>query len=188
MNSREQLLQIAYEEIYLNGYQGTSVDKILKKAKMNKGSMYHFFKSKKELTLAMIEEYIGKYIQSKYGSLLDVEENYIDEMINLFKIREKDNILCGCRLNNLVQELSHKDNDFKIALEKIYFNFENIIEQVLEKSISKGEIKHSNPKTLAIFIIASLEGCLATAKKSQDETYFFTCIIELQNYLNIIKI
>jgi len=29
--SREKLLDIAFDEIYLNGYSGTSIDKILKK-------------------------------------------------------------------------------------------------------------------------------------------------------------
>ena len=37
------------------GYNATSVDAILKKAKVSKGSMYHHFKSKKELVLAMVE-------------------------------------------------------------------------------------------------------------------------------------
>ena len=37
--SREKLLDIAFEEIYLNGYSATSVDKILKKASMNKGKI-----------------------------------------------------------------------------------------------------------------------------------------------------
>ena len=38
MTSKENLLQVTFDEIYENGYYATSVDKILKKAKMNKGS------------------------------------------------------------------------------------------------------------------------------------------------------
>ena len=187
MTSRELLLQIAYDEIYQNGYQATSVDKILKKANMNKGSMYHFFKSKKELTLAMIDEHVGKYIDIKYGIVLESKENYVDAIMKVFREREQYSILCGCRLNNLVQELSHKDEDFKKALEKIYFRFEQILEQAFQKAIDAGEIKHSNPKVLASFSVASLEGCMATAKKSQDTSYFFPCIDELENYLNSLK-
>lgn len=188
MNSRELLLKIAYDEIYQNGYQATSVDKILKKANMNKGSMYHFFKSKKELTLAMIEEYVGEYIDTKYGVILETEKNYIDAIMRVFRDKETDNsTLCGCRLHNLVQELSHKDEDFKKALEKIYFKFEKIFEEVFMNAIKKGEIKHSNPKALSLFVVASLEGCMATAKKSQDISHFFPCINELENYLISLK-
>ena len=61
-NPREKLLEVAFDEIYHNGYNGTSIDKILKKASMNKGSMYHFFKSKKELALVVIEEKLNEHI------------------------------------------------------------------------------------------------------------------------------
>lgn len=54
--TREKLLDITFEEVYIHGYAATSVDTILKKAGITKGSMYHHFKSKKELVLAMIEE------------------------------------------------------------------------------------------------------------------------------------
>ena len=76
-SSRNKLLDIAFEEIYINGYHATSIDKILKKASMNKGSMYHFFKSKKELTLAIINEKISLYIEDKYTVLFDYEKNII---------------------------------------------------------------------------------------------------------------
>ena len=61
-NPREKLLEVSFNEFYQNGYSSTSIDKILKQASMNKGSMYHFFKSKKELGLAVVNEKINFYI------------------------------------------------------------------------------------------------------------------------------
>ena len=54
--TREKLLDITFEEVYIHGYTATSIDAILKKAQIPKGSMYHHFKSKKELVLAMVKE------------------------------------------------------------------------------------------------------------------------------------
>jgi len=54
--TREKLLDITFEEVYIHGYTATSVDTILKKAGIPKGSMYHHFKGKKELVLAMVKE------------------------------------------------------------------------------------------------------------------------------------
>lgn len=186
-SSRDKLLDIALEEIYQNGYHGTSIDKILKKASMNKGSIYHFFKSKKELTLAIINERISIYIEDKYAVLFKYEENIIDELIKLIKKRDNFNFISGCKLNNFVQELSSSDNDFKLSLEKVYFRFEEIIEEVLIKAVSKNEIKHDDLKALSIYIVASIEGCLGTAKKSQDEKIFETCISQLEFFLNSLK-
>ena len=88
-SSREKLLDVAFDEIYYNGYYSTSVDKILKKASMNKGSMYHFFKSKKELALAVIKERVYDYIENKYMVLLKHDENIIEELLKLIKDRKK---------------------------------------------------------------------------------------------------
>ena len=186
-NPREKLLEVAFDEIYHNGYNGTSIDKILKKASKNKGSMYHFFKSKKELGLAVVNEKINSYIEDKYGVLLKYEENICDEILKLIKNRNNFDFTCGCKLNNLMQELSPVDNDFKIALEKVYLRFENIIEEVLNKAIQKGEIKHNDSKALSMYVVASIEGCLGTAKKSQDGNYFQTCISQLELFLNSLK-
>ena len=186
-NPREKLLDVAFNEIYHNGYSATSIDKILKQASMNKGSMYHFFKSKKELGLAVVNEKINSYIEDKYGVLLKYEENICDEMLKLIKNRNNFDFTCGCKLNNLMQELSPVDNDFKIALEKVYLRFENIIEEVLNKAIQKSEIKHNDSKALSMYVVASIEGCLGTAKKSQDGNYFQTCISQLELFINSLK-
>lgn len=186
-DTREKLLEVAFEEIYHNGYYATSVDKILKAANMNKGSMYHFFKSKKELTLAVINEKISAYIEDKYSVLLDKKDNYIDEMITLFKDRKNFDFVSGCKLNNLVQELSSKDIEFKNSLERVYFRFEEIIKLVLDKAILNNEIEYKDTKNLAIFIVASLEGCIGTAKKSHNSEFFNNCICQLEFFLKQLK-
>ena len=137
ISSRDKLLDVAFDEIYHNGYTATSIDKILKQASMNKGSMYHYFKSKKELGLAVVNEKVNSYIEDKYSVLLKYEENICDELMKLIKNRNNFDFTCGCKLNNLMQELSPIDEDFKIALEKVYLRFENIIEEVLIKAINK---------------------------------------------------
>lgn len=187
-NPREKLLDVAFDEIYHNGYYSTSVDKILKTAKMNKGSMYHFFKSKKELGLAVINERVADYIENKYSVLLKYDSNIIDELLKLIKDRKNFDFVTGCKVNNLIQELSSKDAEFKSSLEIVYFRFEEIIEEVLLKAIQNKEIKHDDVKSLAIFVVASLEGCLITAKKSHNADMFHNCISQLELFLNSLKL
>ena len=186
-NPREKLLDVAFNEIYHCGYNATSIDKILKQASMNKGSMYHFFKSKKELGLAVINEKVNFYIENKYSVLLKYEENICEELLKLIKNRNNFDFTCGCKLNNLMQELSPIDEDFKVALEKVYLRFENIIEEVLIKAVKKSEIKHNDTKALSMYVVASIEGCLGTAKKSQDGDIFQTCISQLELFINSLK-
>lgn len=188
MTTKEKLLAVTFEEMYENGYYSTSVDKILKKANMNKGSMYHYFKGKKELVLAVIDAHVFGYIDKKYRAILDVDDNYVESMFKVLKNRESFNFTLGCRLNSLVQELSHQDKDFKEALEKVYTNFENVIQEVLEKAQENNEISHPNLNQLAIFVVASVEGAISTSKKSQDGMYFVLCIEQLETFFEQIKI
>lgn len=188
MTTKEKLLEVTFHEIYENGYYATSVDKILKKANMNKGSMYHYFKGKKELVLAVIDAHVYDYIDKKYGAILNANENYVDAIFEVLKNKDSYNFICGCRLNSLVQELSHQDLDFKVALEKVYFRFEEILEEALRRAIVKNEITHDDAKALSIYVVASIEGCLSTAKKSQDGDIYENCILQLEHYLHQLKV
>jgi len=187
MNTKEKLLKVTFDEIYENGYYSTSVDKILKKASMNKGSMYHYFKSKKELVLAVIDVHVYDYIYKKYSVILESKENHVDAIFKVLKNKSSFNFIYGCRLNSLVQELSHQDKDFKIALEKVYLMFEKIFEEILTKASLNNEIVHPDIKALSIFVVASIEGSISTAKKSQNCNAYDDCISQLEFFLNKLK-
>ncbi|WP_193209999.1 TetR family transcriptional regulator C-terminal domain-containing protein [Aliarcobacter cibarius] len=134
------------------------------------------------------KEKLSSYIEMKYGPLLAIEDNFIDGIVKVIKDRKDFDFKCGCKLNNLVQELSYKDENFKSSLEKIYLRFENIFEQVLNKAIEKKEIIKTNTNELSVFTVASIEGCISTAKKSQNEILYNSCISHLEKYLNSYKI
>lgn len=188
MNSKDKLLKVAFDEIYQNGYHATSVDKILKKASMNKGSMYHFFKSKKQLILAVIDVHIDDYIQGKYGVILEKQNNMIDAIMSILKNKPLYNFSYGCRLNNLVIELANQDEDFQKALEISYLKFEGIFQKALDRAVKNKELDENiDTKELGMFIVASIQGALTTAKKSQDSKYYDMCISQLHNYLNLLK-
>ena len=77
-DTRSLLLEITFEEVYTNGYQGASVLKILKKAGLNKGSMYHFFENKKEMVLAAIRERTKEVFGTKYEDVLNQHSLYLE--------------------------------------------------------------------------------------------------------------
>ncbi|WP_294954527.1 TetR/AcrR family transcriptional regulator [Sulfurovum sp.] len=180
LTTQEKLLQATFEEVYQNGYHGTGLSAILKKANVNKGSMYHLYKSKKELMLDVIDKVIKNNLSNKYASLLTIEKNIIDELLLIIKDTSKFNFIKGCPLNNLIQELSPSDKDFKDALEGVYLHFENIIKIALDKAIAINEIKKCDTKKLSMFIAALIEGALITAKKSQNEQNYLIVINQLE--------
>ena len=57
---KEQLLQTAYELFLSKGYESVSVDEIIKKAGIAKGTYYYYFKSKEETLEEVIDMMIAK--------------------------------------------------------------------------------------------------------------------------------
>lgn len=55
---KQELLQIAYRLFLSKGYEETSIDEIVKEAKIAKGTFYYHFKSKEELLESLIDKMI----------------------------------------------------------------------------------------------------------------------------------
>ena len=178
--TRQKLIEATFEEVYQNGYHGTGLTQILKRAEVNKGSMYHIFKSKKEMVLAVIDEILEPRIMDKYGSILDAKSHFMEKTFAVLYDREGFDFVKGCPLNNLVQELSPTDEDFKIKLEELYFKFENILELIIKKAVEVDGLEVEDTKAFAVYFIAVVEGAISTGKKSQSEIYYTTVIKELE--------
>ncbi len=58
---KQELLGIAYEMFLTKGYEDTSVDEIIDRAQIAKGTYYHYFASKEQ----MLEEVIGMMISAE---------------------------------------------------------------------------------------------------------------------------
>lgn len=58
---KKELLEIAYDMFITQGYENTSVDKIIEKAQIAKGTYYYHFESKEQ----MLEEVIDMMIDSE---------------------------------------------------------------------------------------------------------------------------
>ena len=77
---RTRLIEATFEEVFNHGYVGASLNNILKRADTKKGSMYHYFPSKKEMVLAMIEEKIEKRIENKWQAITSKEKDILNKL------------------------------------------------------------------------------------------------------------
>ncbi len=169
-DTRELLINSAFSSFYKNGYQGANIAEILKEVGINKGSMYHFFKSKKELGLAVVDERIRKNINTKYEKVLESQTPYS----TLFEILRSspDTLIFGCPLNKMSQEMVYIDDDFKKLLSSVYKDFEKAIENILVKAVSVGKIPECDTEVTARLIIASYEGALMIYHLNQDRNQY----------------
>lgn len=174
-NTRDKILEVAFEEFYTHGYTATGLNTILDKAGAHKGSLYHFFPSKKELVLAVIHEKIYQRFEERYARIADAETP-LQALFEFTANPENFDLKRGCPLGKLVQELASLDHDFRSALAKVYDSYETHIEHALLKAMAMGELKSGDAKKMANFIVCVVGGAIQRAKLGDDEQLFISCI------------
>jgi AcrR family transcriptional regulator len=94
-SSKDKILAVALELFAQNGYQGTSIAQIAKKAKISKGLMYNYFKNKEKLLEEIVLDGFSKIAELDYG--LDSNENP----------KKKLKYLIDSTLNHLYENLEY---------------------------------------------------------------------------------
>ena len=125
--SREKLLDAAFMEVYKNGYHGASTASILKSAGVPKGSMYHFFNSKKDLILTATQERIFPKMDVFFDFTAHEGKNIFQTLECIFGRMSEHPFLIknGCPLHRLMVEMAPLDNDFEDKLNKNFFKLIN---------------------------------------------------------------
>lgn len=186
--TRQKILDVAFEEILLKGYQGLRVDGVLKKTALTKGAFYHHFSSKKELGLAVIDEVLKPWVEERWIAPLAEFENPIDGLINLF-LEARDDITIqelhtGCPLNNLTQEMSPLDESFRTRIAGIWDEWHNALVDTLERGQRDGYIRASaKPNNVARFLNAAVEGIIGQCKCYMNDKAFYEAGECLQDYV-----
>src|ERR1700676_3252444 len=80
--SRKEILNVAFFEIFTQGFQGVSVDDIVKKTSMTKGAFYHHFPSKLDLGYALVDDVIKPMIIERWITPLKTFKNPLEGILS----------------------------------------------------------------------------------------------------------
>ncbi|MCB1503447.1 MAG: TetR/AcrR family transcriptional regulator [Hyphomicrobiaceae bacterium] len=190
--TRTRLLDVAFEEIYLNGYQGLRVDGLLEKAGLTKGAFYHHFPSKQALGLAVIDEILAGMVDLIWSQHLKQFDDPIEGIAVSSEFARgmlgERTITLGCPLNNLAQEMSGLDEAFRARIESLFRSIVDNIAGELERGKRQGFVRQDvDSNAAAIFILASLEGAIGIAKSQRSSDVLNSAMNEFGRYLNSLR-
>lgn len=174
--TKERIVQSARRLIYTRSYANVGVAEICAEAGVRKGSFYHFFPSKQELALAMLDDYLAEQstafnVLAINGSLSAMARvSAIADMIadGQERIFRETGHVPGCPFGNVSSELSTQDEKVRRHIEKIFTGFERRFEKLLNEAVKEGEIQPLNAKATAKAMLAFMEGVLLSAKTRND--------------------
>lgn len=186
--TRARLLDVAFAEIYANGFQGLRVDALLEKAGLTKGAFYHHFPSKQALGLAVIDEVLAGMADLIWGDHLRQFDDPIEGIeasvsFALGMLGERCTTL-GCPINNLAQEMSGIDEAFRARLDRLFRGIIDNISGALRRGQNRGIVRANvDTAAAATFILASVEGSIGLAKSARSADVLDTALREARRYL-----
>jgi AcrR family transcriptional regulator len=189
--TRQVLLEAAFKEIYLKGFQSASLDNILSTTGVTKGALYHHFPNKLALGYAVVDEIIFNMINEKWAPIGNCRNpiDFIKEAVQVICTEmSQEDVTLGCPLNNLMQEMSPIDEGFRNRLQKVYNWWSATVADALGKGEKQGTVrKDMDIDKTAVFIVASIEGCVGAAKNAQSIELFRACMDEFVKYLDCLR-
>ena len=182
-DTRQKLIDITYDEIYEKGYQAASLSEILSKAQVHKGSMYYFFKNKKEMAMSALKEKMKDRFTKRYATILQYESNILNELFKVLNNISLRDFKKGCPLANIVQEMSNLDVDFDAMSKGFYEDLKKCFKDILDKAILLKELKSCDTQKLALYITVVVEGAILATKATGNEKDYLDSIECLQEYI-----
>lgn len=190
--TRQRILDSAFAEIYRHGFRAASVDRILADTGLTKGALYHHFPNKAALGYAVVEELIGGHIRSTWLEPLEASDDPITALSGLVGGMTEEQISqmcdCGCPLNNLAQEMSPVDDEFRKRIAAVFTMWREGIADRLRRGQSDGLVKKDlDCEQAASFVVAGIEGASGLAKNARDPKVLHACIAAMTAYLETLR-
>ena len=172
-DTRSEIIRIGTDLISRQGFNATGIDAVLKEAAVPKGSFYHYFKSKEEFGLAVIDRFAEGFERRLDTFLSDEEVTPLNRIRNFLETGlarvTQNQCTKGCLIGNLGQEMADLNERFRTRLDEVFNNWKERFAACLAEAQQRGELPQSQDvHLLAGFILSGWEGAILRAKVTKS--------------------
>jgi AcrR family transcriptional regulator len=171
LSKRDQLLEATKELLWEVGFEAMSPRDIQERSEARPGSLYHHFPSKLAIAGQALEDLAQKEVAhideflSKDGPPLDTLRQYL--------LLKRDTSCRGCRFGRLVNETSIENNALRGPVTSVFEAIRTNLTQLLARAQGEGTLPPGlDPRTLAVSLLALMQGGAVLARTYQDEALF----------------
>jgi len=186
------ILESALREIHRKGFGAASLRDILAETGLTKGAFYHHFPNKQSIGYAALE-LLEEMVKTVWLCPLEESEDVVTCLQDLLgsaaaALTEED-IMLGCPVNNLAQELSMVDEGLRQRLVSIYDQWRRGVADALRKGQAVGKVRRNvDPLSAANFFVAAVSGARGLAKAMRNREILEGCADSLNHYLEGLRV
>ena len=168
--AKDKIIRVSFRLVGEKGFPATTVDEICTAAKVSKGSFYHFFKSKEELGLVMLENFWDRSQTVLGGGDYHQETDPNQRLRKFFDYIEQSSSYLwsdGCLLGNFSMELAETSPIIRKRVSEIFTEFTDLLTPLFASAnlACRNEIA---PDDLVRQFLAVIEGSILFAKAHKD--------------------
>ncbi|OIN79959.1 TetR/AcrR family transcriptional regulator [Mycobacterium malmoense] len=171
---KERLLLAGMKLFYEQGFHGTTVDAVLVRAGVPKGSFYHHFGSKDAFGQAVLDRYLQFQLEAleKWANKEDVSTpdkvvGHFDDMVRLFV---KSGYQRGCLTGKFSTEVAATSDLFRDQLGRQIAKWKAGLVELLKRGQRAGDIRQDqSAQDIADGVLALIQGAFVVALSTRDK-------------------
>jgi len=171
--TKQELLDAGMKIMQEKGYTNSGLQQVLDAVGVPKGSFYHYFDSKEDFALQIIDHYDCTYTDDVMSCLQDQSYSPLQRLQN-YCLAGRENIASGkctrgCLIGNLSQEMASQSEALRTKLDEVFIRWSQLFAVAIEEGQKSGEIDaRFAPLELAELFLSAWEGALLRAKSTRS--------------------
>lgn len=171
-NTRQRLIDTMLELMWNASYGAVSVEDICKAAGAQKGSFYHFFSSKAELTVTCFEQE-WEECRTELDAIFSASRPPLERFLTFIEVireeqeekHKKFGYVVGCPFCTIGSELATQDEAIRMRVERIFEGYLRYFENAIRDAVADASLpKKTDVKAKARELDTYLTGVMTTAR------------------------
>jgi TetR/AcrR family transcriptional repressor of nem operon len=175
-DTRQRILDTAADLFHRYSYDAVGIAMVCEQAGVSKGSFFHFFASKRDLALAVMDQFrdliadtlIARAFSPKY-SPLDRIDRFVKELHTFQKtLADLHGHVPGCPFGNLVMEQATQDEALRVKGNGCLNFLGGHLQAAIAEAAQNGDLPPLDEEATADAMLSYLEGIQLLAKARND--------------------
>ncbi len=192
--TRERIIMVAEELLFLHGYSGTSLNDIMNAAELTKGAFFHHFRNKHDLAHTVLTRWadnddalVGEFV-ARAHSLADDPLQEATIFIKLFEewLSDQEQAPKGCLFASFTYESAQFEagmHDYVKQRLEIWMELYAVIFERL--AATKQNLNQPSGRQLTEMLATTFEGGLLLGRALDDRHYLVRQLQQFRHYLQM---
>lgn len=189
-DTRARIVDAAQTRFWREGFNATGIASILADAEAGSGSLYHYFASKDDLLVAVLDRYLDQLDPQIVRPATEATSDPIEQVFGILDRYRRGLIATdfrfACPIGRLALELSDPPEPVRALLAENFRRWSVAIEERIVSARDRFP-EDVDPSDLARFVLTVMEGAVMQAATAHDLAPFDASVGHLRAYFNFLQ-